>query len=270
LIARWPGNDKWSFKMPVFYPNLGFLFKEHDLLDRVDAAKACGFGELELPFPYSIPLDTLKVRLAKVGSSVLTMNTSAGDVAGGEFGLAGVPGREADFAMHWQSALEYGRALGVRKIHVMAGVVEPARRQEAMKSYVANLRVAAREAAALGITLLLEPINQRDKPNYLVSHCDVIADVIAEIGEANVKLLFDVYHIQVMEGDLIRRMQKHFPIIGHVQIAAAPSRHEPDEGEIAYGAIFSTLEELGYKDPIAMEYNPRGRTEDGLVWMKKF
>lgn len=256
--------------MPVFYPNLAFLFKEHDLIDRIDAAKASGFDMLELPFPYSIPLDILKARLAKVGSTVLTMNTSAGDTANGEFGLAGVPGREADFVAHWQSALEYGRALGVRKIHVMAGVVEPSKRTEAMKTYISNLRVAAREAAALGITLLLEPINQRDKPNYLVSHCDVIAGVIAEIGEANVKLLFDAYHIQVMEGDLIRRMQKHFSIIGHVQIASAPARHEPDEGEIAYGAIFSALEELGYKDPIAMEYNPRGRTENGLVWMKKY
>ncbi|MDJ1159442.1 TIM barrel protein [Chelatococcus sp. SYSU_G07232] len=254
--------------MPSFSANIAFLFADRPFLDRIDAAKAAGFDKVECHFPYEFPIPVLRERLARAGVAMTGLNTAPGDVARGEWGLAGMPGREADFAVHWSDALAYAQALGTGKIHVMAGVVAPEARAAALDTYVANIRRAAREAAAAGVTILLEPLNVRDKPDYLVSRSDEIADLIARVGEANVKLLFDVYHVQIMEGDLIRRLERHRDVIGHVQIAAVPSRHEPDEGEVAYRAIFDALEAIGYHEPIGLEYRPRGRTEDGLGWMR--
>lgn len=253
--------------MPTFSANIAFLFADRPFLERIDAARAAGFDMVECHFPYEFPIDVLKARLEGAGVAMTGLNTAPGDVAKGEWGLAGVPGREAEFAAHWRDALTYATALGTPKIHVMAGVLPAAEHKAALKTYVANIRRAAREAAGHGVTILLEPLNGRDKPAYLVSRSDKIAEIIAEIGEPNVKLLFDVYHVQIMEGDLIRRLEKHRDVIGHVQIAAVPSRHEPDEGEVAYKAIFDTLAAIGFTDPVGLEYKPRGRTEDGLGWM---
>jgi hydroxypyruvate isomerase len=197
------------------------------------------------------------------------LNTAPGDVAAGDWGLAGLPGREADFEAGFRQAADYARALGTPMIHVMAGIVDDAARDEAHRTYVRNLRAAARSVAADGITLLLEPLNARDKPGYLVSRSDHIAGLIAEIGEPNVKLLFDAYHVQIMEGDLIRRIERHAHVIGHVQIAAVPSRAEPDEGEVHFPAIFDALAANGYDGLVGLEYKPRGSTEEGLAWMDR-
>lgn len=255
--------------MPTFTANISFLFGEHPFLDRIDAAGRAGFERVECHFPYDYPIDELRERLARAGVSLTGLNTAPGDLQRGDWGLAGVPGREHDFKAHVNQAAEYASALGASMIHVMAGGVPPEGRDAALDTYVANLRWAARSVADKGLTLLLEPLNVRDRPDYLVSRSDEIAAIIANIGEPNVKLLFDVYHVQIMEGDLIRRIERHRAIIGHVQVAAVPSRAEPDEGEVSYPAIFSALEAIGYDGLIGLEYKPRARTEDGLGWMKQ-
>ncbi len=153
-------------------------------------------------------------------------------------------------------------------IHVMAGMVAEADRKKARRAYVANMAWAAEEAAKSGRTIVSEPLNSRDRPGYFISRSDEAAAMIREIGHPALKLMFDVYHVQIMEGDVTKRLERHFDIIGHVQIAAVPSRHEPDEGEINFEHVFDTLQRLGYKGYIGCEYKPRGKTEDGLGWMK--
>jgi 2-dehydrotetronate isomerase len=257
--------------MPTFTANIAFLFPELPFLDRIDAAKAAGFDKVECHFPYEFPIELLKARLDDAGVQLTGLNTQPGERAKGEWGFAGVPGREDQFRRDFEQALSYATALGASVIHVMAGTVPPERRPEALKTYVANLREAARQASPGGITLLLESLNYRDSPGYLVSRSDELAALIAEIGEPNVKLLFDVYHVQIMEGDLIKRLEKHWPVIGHVQIAGVPDRAEPDEdNEVNVRAIFRTLERLGYGGLVGLEYRPRGDTVEGLRWMRDF
>lgn len=254
--------------MPIFTANIAFMFAERPFLERIDAAKASGFDHVECHFPYEFPVEALKARLAAAGVTLTGLNTRPGD-GPADWGRAGLPGREADFGRDFDEAVAYATALGASAIHVMAGVVSPAERDAALATYVANLRAAARAVAGTGLTLLLEPLNSRDRPGYLVSRSDHIAEIIDRIGEPNVKLLFDVYHVQIMEGDLTRRLERHRDIIGHVQIAAVPSRAEPDEGEVSLPGIFAALQAIGYRGLVGLEYKPRGRTEDGLGWMRE-
>jgi 2-dehydrotetronate isomerase len=257
--------------MPRFTANIAFLFAERPFLDRIDAARAAGFDRVECHFPYEFPVEVLRDRLAAAGVRLTGLNTQPGDRASGEFGFAGVPGREDQARRDFAQALVYATALGAPLIHVMAGVVSPEQRAAARRTYVANLRAAAREAAGAGVTLILEPLNTRDAPAYLVSRSDEVAEIIAEIGEPNVKLLFDVYHVQIMEGDLLTRLERHRGVIGHVQVAGVPDRAEPDErNEVNYRAIFGKLDAIGYEGLVGLEYKPRGRTEDGLVWLDTF
>jgi hydroxypyruvate isomerase len=249
----------------LYSANISFMFAEHGFLDRIDAAKAAGFDCVECHFPYDHGIATLRARLAGAGVRLTGLNTVPGDDPNG-WGRAGLPGQETAFRRDFDQALSYAVALGVPMIHVMAAVVPAAQRAAAIETYVANLRAVAPLAAAAGVTLLLEPLNSRDKPDYLVSRSDDIVALLARIGAPNVKLLFDVYHVQIMEGDLTQRLRRHAAAIGHVQIAGVPSRAEPDEGEVSYAAIFRTLDEIGFKGPIGLEYKPRGRTIDGLRW----
>jgi hydroxypyruvate isomerase len=253
-----------------FTANIAFLFPELPFLDRIDAAKRAGFDKVECHFPYEFPVALLKERLDRAGVRLTGLNTQPGDRAQGEWGFAGVPGREDQFRRDFAQALAYATALGASVIHVMAGIVPEADRAAALKTYVANLRAAAREAAGTGLTLLLEPLNVRDAPGYLVSRSDDLARIIAEIGEPAAKLLFDVYHVQIMEGDLIRRLEKHKEITGHVQVAGVPDRAEPDaDNEVNFPAIFRALDRLGYGGLVGLEYKPRGDTVAGLKWMRE-
>lgn len=255
-----PRVEPW----PVFTANIGFLFTERPFLERFAAASAAGFDRVECHFPYDHPIALLQERLAEARVRLTGLNTHPGDLTTGDFGLAGIPGRETEFRRAFDQAVEYALALDCGMIHVMAGIVAPDARAEALQAYRANVQAAARSVAGTGLTLLLEPINQRDRPGYLVSRSDELAGIISEIGEPNVRMLFDCYHVQIMEGDLIRRIERHRDLIGHVQIAAVPSRFEPDEGEIFYPAIFETLRTVGYKGLVGLEYSPRSSTEDGL------
>ena len=251
--------------MPKLTANIAFMFADRPFLERIDAASAAGFKYVECHFPYEFPIPELKARLANASLSLTGLNTAPGDLKAGEWGLAAVPGRERDFEAHFDMAFEYATALGASVIHVMAGNV--AADEKTRATYVANLRKASQKASSHKLTLVLEPLNRRDMPKYFVSRSDDIVALLAEIDRPNVKLLFDVYHVQIMEGDLIKRLEKPRPYIGHVQIAAVPSRAEPDEGEVNLRAIFGALDAIGYQGFVGLEYKPRGRTEDGLKWI---
>jgi hydroxypyruvate isomerase len=253
-----------------FTANLGFLFTERPLLERFAAARAAGFEAVECPFPYEHPVEAVQNAAAAAGLTVTGINTPPGDRAKGEWGFAGVPGSEERFARDFDLALTYANALGAAMVHVMAGMVPQEQRAAGLQTYKANLHRAAERAPA-GLMLLLEPLNVYDAPGYLVSHADELAALIAELGLADVKLLFDAYHIQIMDGDLIRRLERHRGVIGHVQIAGVPGRNEPDaENEVNFPAVLAALDAGGYGGWVGAEYRPRRSTEDGLGWMEPY
>ncbi|HEY7230034.1 MAG TPA: TIM barrel protein [Pseudolabrys sp.] len=255
--------------MPRFAANLGYLFTERPLLERIDAAAAAGFKAIELQFPYDVPATSVKAAIEKNKLTILGLNTPPGEREG-EFGFAAVPGREKDWYQLFARALDYAGAIGASAIHCLAGKVPSEQRPAAERVFINNLVHAADLAAAKNITLLIEPINARDRPNYFLNHVEHAADVIAKVGKPNIRMQFDFYHVQIVGGDLIRRLEKFLPVIGHLQCAAVPSRHEPDEGEVNYPAVFEAVDRLGYKGWIGAEYRPRTRTEDGLGWARKY
>jgi hydroxypyruvate isomerase len=255
--------------MPRFAANLGYLFTDRPLLQRIDAAAACGFKAVELQFPYDVPAADVKAAIGKNTLTVLGVNTPPGSGAG-EFGLAAVPGREKDFAALFAQALDYITTIGGSAVHCLAGKVAPEQRADAERVFIDNLARAADLAVAKNITLLIEPINPRDRPNYFLNHVEHAADIIAKIGKANVRMQFDFYHVQIVGGDLITRLEQYLPVVGHLQCAAVPTRHEPDEGEINYPAVFAVVDRLGYQGWIGAEYRPRTTTEAGLGWGKNY
>jgi hydroxypyruvate isomerase len=239
--------------MPRFAANLGYLFTDRPLLQRIDAAAASGFKAIELQFPYDVPPAHVKAAVERNKLTVLGLNTPPGD-RGGEFGLAAVPNREQDWQALFTRALDYITAIGGSAVHCLAGHIPPEQRPAADKVYLDNLMRAADIAAAKNITLLIEPINPRDRPNYFLNRVEHAADVIAKAGRPNIG------------GDLITRLEKFLPVVGHLQCAAVPVRHEPDGGEINYPFVFAEVDRLGYQGWIGCEYRPRGRTEEGLAW----
>jgi hydroxypyruvate isomerase len=257
------------FVMPRFAANLGYLFTDRPLLERIDAAAAAGFKAVELQFPYDVPASAVKAAIEKNKLTILGLNTPPGEREG-EFGFAAVPGREKDWQTLFSRALEYASAIGASAIHCLAGKVAPEQRPAADRVFADNLAKAADLAGQKNIMLLIEPINGRDRPNYFLNHVEHAADVIAKIGKPNIRMQFDFYHVQIVGGDLIYRLEKFLPIIGHLQCAAVPSRHEPDEGEVNYPAVFAAVDRVGYKGWVGAEYRPRARTEDGLGWARQY
>jgi 2-dehydrotetronate isomerase len=251
-----------------FSANLGFLWPDRPLLERIAAAGRASFTAVELHFPYDTPAAETRAACAEAGVKLLGINTAIDPRPGGHLGLAAVPGREADFAVLIDQSIAYQVAAGGTAIHVMAGLVPDAERATGTETLVRNLALAAQKAAPHGLTLLLEPLNPNDNPGYFYSTVEPIVAVIERIAAPNLKLMFDAYHVARAEGDVIRRLREFWPQVGHVQIAAVPSRAEPDEGELNFPAIFTVLEELGYAGWIGAEYKPRGDTNVGLAWVK--
>lgn len=256
--------------MPRFSANLGFLFADRPLLDRIAAVAACGFKAVEMHYPYDVAAADVRAALDRHGLVMLGINARPGDPANGEVGLAALTGREAEFVATVEQAAAYQATIGGTAVHCLAGVVPSADRIDAIRVYVANIRRAADIAAAHGLTILIEPLNRRDVPDYFLARVEQAADLIAVVGRPNVKLMFDCYHVQIMQGDLIARLEKVLPLIGHVQVAGVPSRAEPDEGEINYPAIFAALDRIGYAGWVGAEYRPRTTTEAGLGWAQAF
>jgi len=255
--------------MPRFAANLGYLFTDRQLLERIDAATAAGFKAIELQFPYDVPASAVKAAIERNKLTILGLNTPPGEREG-EFGLAAVPGREKDWQVLFGRALDYASTIGASAIHCLAGKVAPEQRPAADRVFVDNLSRAADMAGAKNIKLLIEPINGRGRPNYFLNHVEHAADVIGKVGKANLRMQFDFYHVQIVGGDLIHRLQKFLPVIGHLQCAAVPTRHEPDEGEINYAAVFEAVDNSGYQGWIGAEYRPRRGTEEGLGWARPY
>ena len=254
--------------MARFSANLGFLGPDRPLLDRIEAAARAGFRAIEVHWPYEVPATEVKAACARHGLAMLGLNTVRGNRPG-DNGVAALPGREADFAAALEQSLAYCRAAGFAAIHVMAGVVPPGQSAAAAALFERHIAFAADKAAADGLTILLEPLNPRDAPGYFYASIERADEIITAVGRPNVKIMFDCYHVGIMQGDLLKRLERFMPRIGHVQIAAVPSRAEPDEGEIAYPAVFAALDELGYDGWVGCEYRPRGDTDAGLAWVKR-
>jgi hydroxypyruvate isomerase len=253
--------------MPRFSANLGFLFSDLPERERIAAAAAAGFKAVEMHWPYQVPASEMRDALVRSQVTMLGLNTPIGNAAAGDFGLGALPGRESEFQQAVDQALSYGTAIGASAVHCMAGVVSPQDQAAADRTFIDNLAAAADKAAEASMTVLIEPINHRDKADYFLHHIEQAASIIEKVGRSNVKIMFDCYHTQIMQGDLTRRLETYLDVIGHVQIAAVPSRAEPDEGEINYREICRTLDGLGSEGWIGAEYKPRGRTEEGLGWL---
>jgi hydroxypyruvate isomerase len=254
--------------MPRFSANLGHLFTEYRLIERIGAAAQAGFKAIELQLPYELASSAVKAEIDRHGLTILNINSPQG--SGGEPGLAAVAGREAEFWTLFQKALDYVTAIGGTSIHVLSGVVPPHDRPAAEKVIVGNLQRAADAAAAKNIFLMLEPLNQRDRPDYFVSRIEHIADIIAKVGRPNLKIMYDFYHVQVMQGDVLKRMEAHLPLIGHVQFAGPPARVPPHKGELNFPVIFEAIDAMGWKGWVGAEYGPGGPTVDSLVWGKPY
>jgi 2-dehydrotetronate isomerase len=252
-----------------FSANLGFLWADRPLPARIEAAARAGFRAVEMHWPYDVPASDVAAAAHRWDVTLLGINTAPGNFAAGERGLGAIPGREQDFQGTVDQSIEYCRSSGATAIHAMAGNVARTDRERARAVFAANLRVAAAKAIKHQLTLLLEPLNPNDNPGYFYSTLREAASLIEELALPNVKLQFDVYHVARSEGDVLTKLDKYRAHIGNVQIASVPARAEPDEGEIAYPAIFAALEKLKYEGWVGCEYRPRGDTDQGLGWMDR-
>jgi hydroxypyruvate isomerase len=257
--------------MPRLAANLTMMFNEVPFEERFDAAARAGFRAVEFLFPYERPSEQLARWMANAGVENVLFNLPPGDWNLGERGLAALPGREVEFREGFHRALDYAQALGTPRLHVMAGLVpsgsDAGTRERMRSTYLENLRWAAEEALQANRTILIEPINPRDIPGYWLNHQQDALDVIAQVGASNLRLQFDLYHAQIVDGDLTRRIERQVGVTGHVQIAGVPDRHEPDFGELSITHLLATLDRVGYTGWVGCEYRPRGHTEAGLGWI---
>jgi len=255
--------------MPAFAANLSTMFNEWPFLDRFAAAADAGFRAVEFLFPYDHPPEAIAERLARHGLVQALFNLPPGDWAAGERGLAAVPGRFDDVAAGLARALPYVEATGVGRVHLMAGIGErgdPA----AVAAYRRSVAHVATVLGARGVDLVLEPINRRNMPGYFLDDFGHAVALIGDLGLPNLKLQFDVYHRQILHGDVTMALRALLPMVGHVQVAGVPARAEPDDGELDFGFVFAELDRLGYAGFVGCEYFPRGATLDGLGWFAPY
>ncbi|MFS8147390.1 hydroxypyruvate isomerase family protein [Rhizobium sp. BR 249] len=248
-----------------FSANLGFLWNDRPLPDAIRAAKGAGFDAVECHWPYGVPVSETKAALEETGLSMLGLNTSRGNVAIGENGLSALPGREADARAAIDEALAYAAGVSASAVHVMAGNSSGPR---ARRAFCENLGYAC-DAAGEAVTILIEPLNPYNAPGYFLNGAEQAADIIREVGRPNLRLMFDFYHIQIIEGDVTRRFETLLPLIGHVQIASVPDRGTPDHGELDYGYVLSRVAELGWRQPIGVEYLPRDVANPDMSWLAR-
>ena len=255
--------------MPKFAANLSMMFAEWPFLDRFDAAAAAGFAAVEFQFPYDYDAEAIAERLQRNGLAQALFNLPPGDWANGERGIAALPNRFEELKASLERALVYARATGVKRLHLMAGVAERVN-PAAEASYRRAVAYAADRLASEGLDLLLEPINPRDMPGYFLNDFHYAEAVIADLKRPNLKLQFDIYHRQILHGDVAVGLRALRSIVGHVQIAGVPSRHEPDGEELNYPFLFAELDRLGYEGFVGCEYNPRAGTLAGLGWFQPY
>jgi len=260
--------------MPRFAANISLMYAEHPFVERFGAAANDGFTAVECLFPYEHERHDLAQRLADHGLLQVLFNAPPGSIDAGERGLACLPGREDDFRRSFiEQALPYAQALRCPRMHVLAGRVPDGADGAALRAtYVANLAWAARQAASAGVDVLIEPINPRDIPRYFLNRQHDAHAIVQEVGAPNLKVQMDLYHCQIVEGDLAMKLREYLPSgrVGHIQIAGVPQRHEPDVGELNYPYLFTLLDELGYAGHVGCEYRPRAGTSAGLGWFQPY
>lgn len=253
--------------MTRFSANLGFLWADLSLPEAIHAAKAAGFDAVECHWPYAFPPVDVARALQETGLPMLGLNTRRGHVAGGENGLSALPGREVEARQAIDEALDYAKHINAGVVHVMAGFAQGATAEACL---VSNLKYACERASAVDITIVIEPLNHYDAPGYFLSTTTQAEAIITKVGTANIKLMFDCYHVQLMEGDLSHRLQRLLPLIGHIQFASVPDRGTPDQGEINYAHVFKLIRGMGYTHPLGAEYKSNIPTDQTLDWMSKF
>jgi hydroxypyruvate isomerase len=255
--------------MPRFAANLSMMFNEWPFLDRFDAAAQAGFTAVEYLFPYEHPPEAIADRLARNGLTQALFNLPPGDWAAGERGLAAFPHRFDELRDSVETALRYAAATKVRRLHLMAGNADR-RDPQALAAYRKSVAYAAERVAEAGLDLLLEPINSRNMPGYFLDDFGFAENLIRELGLPSLKLQFDIYHRQILHGDVTMALRATLPMIGHIQIASIPSRHEPDGEELSYPFLFAELDRIGYDGYVGCEYIPRAGTLQGLGWFAPF
>lgn len=255
--------------MPRFAANLTMMFNEWDFLDRFAAAADAGFDAVEFLFPYAYPPEVIAERLTRHRLAPALFNAPPGNWEAGERGFAALPARRAEFEASIAIALAYVRATGVKRLHVMAGIA-PAGDAAAMVAFESAVLFACDQAAGAEIDIVIEPINPRDVPGYFLNNFDVAAALVRRLNRSNLKLQFDIYHRQIIHGDVTRGLEAMMPIIGHIQTASVPERNEPGTGELDDARIFALLDRLGYGGFVGCEYRPRGKTLDGLSWLAPY
>ena len=256
--------------MPKFAANLTMLFNEIDFLARFEAAAKAGFRGVEYLFPYAYPKEALAEQLSRHGLTQALHNLPPGDWAKGERGIASLPGRETEFRDGVGEGIAYATALGCKQLNCLVGIPpKDADPHKVRATLIENLRFAARELDKAGTRLLVEPINTYDMPGFYVSRSGEAIKLFDEVGERNLWLQYDIYHMQRMEGELTATMTKLLPRIAHVQIADNPGRNEPGTGEINYDFLFRRLDEIGYDGWVGCEYKPKTTTVEGLGWLAR-
>lgn len=253
--------------MPTFSANLGFLWTDLPLPDAIRAAGVAGFAAVECHWPYDYDPAEVTEALDQAGLPMLGLNTWRGDAARGDMGLSAIPNREAEARAAIDQAIAYAVEIDAGCVHVMAGFANGA---DSQAVFLENLRYACDRAAAHKITILIEPLNSRDAPGYFLTTTDQAKAIIAQVAAPNLKLMFDCYHVQIMEGDLNRKLAELAPLIGHIQFASVPDRGTPDHGEIDYAHVFRVIDGMGWPQPLGAEYRPGGDTGSSLGWMENF
>ena len=257
--------------MPRLNANLSMLFTEVPFLERFGAAARAGFRGVEFLFPYEFEAGRIREELDRHGLEMVLFNMPPGDFAAGDRGLACDPGRRGEFQDGVGKALAYARVLGARRLHVMAGLRPRGVSEEAMRAcYLDNLRHAGAEAARDGVEILIEAINTRDIPGFYLNTSAQALDLMHYAGVPNLRFQYDIYHMQIMEGDLAPTIERALAHIGHMQLADTPGRHEPGTGEIGWDFLLPHIDRVGYQGWIGCEYRPAGRTEDGLGWARRY
>jgi hydroxypyruvate isomerase len=257
--------------MPRFSANLSMLFGEHEFLDRFDAAARAGFRGVEYVGPYEHPPEVVAARLKKNALTQVLFNLPAGNWGAGERGIACHPDRIGEFQGGVGKAIDYARVLGNKQVNCLAGIgpknVAP---EKAEETFISNLRFAAAKLKEAGILLIAEPINTNDIPGFFLNRSTQAISIFDKVGSDNLKLQYDIYHMQRMEGELAKTIERLMPRIAHIQVAGNPGRNEPDTGEINYPYLFALIDRLGYAGWIGAEYKPAKTTVEGLGWMKQW
>jgi hydroxypyruvate isomerase len=250
-----------------FSANLSMMFTEHAFLDRFRAAREAGFEAVEFQFPYEHLAEDIGQAIRRHALAVSVFNLPPGNWQAGERGLGCLAARQDEFRASVDAALAYAAATGARQCHVMAGIPGDVTPESARAVFVDNLHHVADRFEEVGLVALIEPLNARDNPGYFLTSTALAVDILKEIDRPNTGLQFDIYHQQIMHGDVVRSLDRHMPLIRHIQIAGVPERHEPDLGELDYAFIFEQLDVLGYEGWVGCEYRPRGGTLQGLGWL---